>query len=166
MTKERATRVSEIVDEEGNLIGYEYSDGSRRAPNGHMLTPLPGWAPISSTERSHELSARRVEVNARKRAEWELAAARGMLAGVKGISPEVVNNEPEAWGELNGKMAELAYAADGHASVRAFEAVGKAIGAMQQREAGAQVDTVNMLVVGAGAAKALAELGVLELEEE
>lgn len=80
--KQRATRVKEI--NVNGQVAYEYSDGSIRNSNGHMITPLPGGFVITPDNAGSLLSRRRV-VGLR-------AQLRG-LAKAEGLDPSEVDDE-------------------------------------------------------------------------
>lgn len=80
--KQRAVRVAEIPQPDGS-IAYQYSDGSVRNANGHMLAPLPGVKPITN-DNARELLARRRLVGLRSQ-------LRG-LARAEGVDPSDVDD--------------------------------------------------------------------------
>jgi hypothetical protein len=143
--KQRAVRVREVQLQDGE-IAYEYSDGSIRRSNGHMVVSLPGVKPITN-DNARELLARRRLVGLR-------AQLRG-LAKAEGIDPSEVDDELllQAGSAIEALTMHMAKTFKGSNSLRGMsEAYGALtsplVGDRRQKDDDAPVnDGVNVVVL-------------------
>ena len=145
----------------------EYSDGAKRYVSGNSLGKQPGalaelhpgMTPITNSEHSQALHARKRELAM-------LSASEGMTRAVQANSEYRPRTEFEAWGVVVEKQTELAITPDmGHASTQAAKLVGQAAGMLSSDRTTIQDQRKQtVVIVGEGQAGSyLSSLGIGQL---
>jgi len=112
-----AHRIGEILDEEGEIVGYEYSDGSKRTPRGGWMEKPPNSAPIITKDNAAELANKRWEAT-RKAVDKGIAA----LVAETGKAGALDEQTLDAIERISTAQATLAIDTQaGHASTKAAE---------------------------------------------